>query len=67
MLGVPVIASDAVIRPDGTVLFKSGDPISFAKQISRVINNYNNIKSNLKDIPTANNINKLIYVYNLCL
>ncbi len=36
-LGVPAIASDTCVRPEGTVLFKTGDPEDLSKKITYVI------------------------------
>jgi hypothetical protein len=56
---IPVIASDAVIRPDGTILFKNRDISDLIEKVILVIENYKHYKEK------SNNVNQMDYAYEL--
>ncbi len=63
LLETPSVASDAVLRPEGTVVFKSQDVNDFAEKVNDIIENYSYYKSNTKNIHMENNFDKIIHIY----
>lgn len=60
--GVPVVASDIVIRPKGVILFKNRDRIDFIKKIKQAIDMPQSIKRGTDD---HNFINKYIDIIDI--
>ena len=63
LLETPSVASDAVLRPEGTVIFKRQDVNDFAEKVNDVIENYSVYKSNMKNIHMENNLDKIMHIY----
>jgi glycosyltransferase involved in cell wall biosynthesis len=60
---IPVIASNVVDRPEGTILFKNRDIQELYKKTVEVIENYENYKEKLKDIKINDNAEKILILY----
>ena len=59
-LGVPVIASDAAPRPNGTILFRSRDHDDLTNKTIDVLNNLDDYKVRLMTLQVENNAEKMI-------
>ena len=62
-LGIPVVTSDCIPRPDGVVLFKNRDIDDFVGKIQIVLENYDKYKKLAEKIVAENNANKIIAIY----
>jgi len=60
---VPVIASDAVERPEGTIIFKSRNIDDLYTKTVDVIKNYNLYKEQIQDIIIEDNAEKIMDIY----
>lgn len=60
---VPSIASDVCIRPEGTIIFKSGNIDDLYKKTVDVINNYEIHKERLYDYIVPDNADKILRIY----
>jgi glycosyltransferase involved in cell wall biosynthesis len=63
LLETPSVASDSVLRPDGTVIFKSQDVNDFADKVNGIIENYSFYKTKLENLKMDNNYDKLLHIY----
>lgn len=62
-LGIPVVASDAVPRPDGCILFQSGNLDSLEKELNALLADYPAILSRVRQIKSPNCFEQLIACY----
>lgn len=62
-IGIPVIASDCVPRPEGVVLFKTRDFDDLYKKTKMVLLNIDKFKNEVKNIKIENNAYKIIKLY----
>ncbi|MEY8764354.1 MULTISPECIES: glycosyltransferase family 4 protein [Clostridium] len=62
-LKIPVIASDVVQRPEGTILFKTRDIENLYNKTVHVIENYDLYKEKLGDIKIEDNSEKILDIY----
>ncbi|MGE5402753.1 MAG: glycosyltransferase family 4 protein [Ignavibacteriales bacterium] len=62
-LQVPVIASDCVERPKGTILFKNRDIDDLTEKTSRVLLNIKDIRDGLRAYPIKNNADEFLQLY----
>lgn len=60
---VPSVASDAVARPEGTILFKNRDVDDFALKVKHILNNYQSCKEKLETLRFEDNFEKILRVY----
>lgn len=60
---VPAIASDVCRRPEGTILFESGDLPGLVRQVRQVMHNYNTCKEAVTGIMTGDYAADLIGIY----
>lgn len=60
---VPVITSDVVKRPEGTILFKTRDLEDLFNKTNEVICNYNMHKRKIKNIEIKDNAVKILEIY----
>jgi len=60
---VPVVASDTVQRPDGTILFQNRNLDDFCKKLKHVLAHYEFYKKETEKIDLVNNAEHLIKVY----
>lgn len=60
---IPVIASDVVKRPEGTILFKTRDSNDLYDKVTDVIENYNYYEDKLSDVKLEDNSKKVLEVY----
>lgn len=60
---VPAVASDAVLRPEGTILFKSRDIDEFTSKVKNVLDNYDLCKKRLETIDLENNFSRIMKIY----
>lgn len=60
---VPSIVSDAVPRPEGTILFRSRDIDDFISKVKDVLSNYDKYKKKLEKVMLEDNAEKIIKVY----
>lgn len=60
---IPSIASDAVFRPKGTILFNSRNISDFTSKVKDVLDNYKWQKKRLEKIKLENNAKKIMRVY----
>lgn len=64
---VPSVASNAIPRPEGTILFKSRDIDDFILKVKDVLDNYEGHKERLESVILEDNAEKIIKIYqNLC-
>jgi glycosyltransferase involved in cell wall biosynthesis len=63
-LRVPVIASDCVERPEGTIIFKSRDIDDLTEVTFRALLNLNNVKDEYHPCLINNTANELLNLYN---
>lgn len=61
--GVPVVASDAVPRPEGTITYRAGDVDDLKNQVIYVLENIGTMKQKIKNLNTYNAADQLISVY----
>ncbi|WP_136526671.1 glycosyltransferase family protein [Geomonas ferrireducens] len=66
-LGIPVIASDAVPRPDGCIIFKTGDVHSLHTSILSLLTDYKYFNAQVKKTKTDNCYQPLLKCYIDCL
>lgn len=62
---VPAVASDAVPRPEETILFKSRDIDDFTIKVKDVLDNYSFHKKRIGDIKFDDNFHKLLEIYEM--
>lgn len=60
---IPVITSDVVKRPEGTILFKTRDFEDLYNKTLQVIENYQSHKSSIENIIVEDNAKKLMDIY----
>lgn len=61
---IPAIASDAVERPKGTLLFKNRDFNDLTCKVIYLLNNYEIIKQEMKTLELLSNLERIITIYN---
>jgi glycosyltransferase involved in cell wall biosynthesis len=61
--GVPVIASDVVPRPEGTILYKYGNDKQLYQEVVQVLSNINDFKKSVASLPVYNSADHLIKIY----
>lgn len=59
----PSVASDAVIRPEGTIPFKSRDISDFTLKVKDLLANYEYYKGKLETVRLEDNFEKILGVY----
>lgn len=59
-LGVPVLTSDAVPRPEGCLIFRNRDVEHFAKRMKFLIDNYDEVKIATKRVKITGNEKELL-------
>jgi glycosyltransferase involved in cell wall biosynthesis len=64
-MGTPVIASDASIRPDNTVVFKTGDQDSFYQTINQLLNNLEYYQNKINSNSVKDNYEKIMLLYQM--
>jgi glycosyltransferase involved in cell wall biosynthesis len=57
---VPAVASDAVVRPEGTILFKNRDVDDFTAKVRHVLDDYESSKERLETVKLEDNFEKLL-------
>jgi len=62
-LGVPVVASDAVVRPPGCILFRSRDTKSMIGNVIKMLNNIEEYRKNLKGQNVEDSSSEILHVY----
>lgn len=62
--GIPVVASDAVPRPDGCILFHSGDIDSLETELNALLADYPTILRRVQQIKSPNCFEQLLACYN---
>ena len=62
---IPSVASDAVPRPKGTVLFKSRDINDFTLKVKDVLDNYQEHKKRMEEVELDDNFEKIMKVYQM--
>lgn len=62
-LGIPVIASDCVPRPDACIVFKSRDQVHFEESVLRTIADLPNAKKKTLEFPMPDDSDKIMKVY----
>lgn len=62
---IPSVASDAVPRPKGTVLFKSRDINDFTLKVKDVLDNYQEHKKRMEEVEMDDNFEKIMKVYQM--
>lgn len=60
---IPSVASNAVPRPEGTILFKSRDIDDFILKVKDVLDNYEDHKKRLESVILEDNAEKIIKIY----
>ena len=60
---IPSVTSDAVPRPEGTILFKSRDINDFTSKVKDVLDNHKQHKMRLEEVELGDNIGKIIEIY----
>lgn len=60
---IPVVASNAVPRPEGVVLFKNRDAQDFIEKTKDVLDNLKLYKSKLNNLKTESGFDKIIGIY----
>jgi glycosyltransferase involved in cell wall biosynthesis len=63
-LGIPVIASDAVPRPDGCILFSSGELGSLVASIEHLLEDYPSFKLKAEGAESSSCLESLLTCYN---
>lgn len=66
-LGIPVVASDAVPRPDGCIIFNAGDVNSLYDSILALLSEYPSFKERVQTISSDNCLSMLLDCYNVCI
>jgi glycosyltransferase involved in cell wall biosynthesis len=61
--GTPVVASDCVPRPDGTILFRSRDAEHLTRVVSETLANLQEQRERVRTLSIENNANKLLDLY----
>jgi glycosyltransferase involved in cell wall biosynthesis len=62
---IPAVASDAVPRPEGTILFKSRDINDFTLKVKDMIDNYEQYKKILKTVRMEDSFEKIMKIYQM--
>lgn len=62
-IGIPVIASDCVERPEGTILFKTRDGLDLERKILHVIENRDVYKNKTAHVKIDSNARKILSIY----
>ena len=62
-LKTPSVASDVVPRPEGTVLFQTGDIEDFTARVKMVWDNYSSYKAKSEAITVAGGLDEMFQVY----
>ncbi len=60
---IPVVASNIVPRPEGTILFKNRDIDDFTLKVKDLLSNYEQHKKELESVEIEDNSQKLIKIY----
>jgi glycosyltransferase involved in cell wall biosynthesis len=63
-LGIPVIASDCIERPHGTILFRNRDAGDMAEKIKDTLLNYEVSKKRVQKLNIINSAEEIIKIYN---
>jgi glycosyltransferase involved in cell wall biosynthesis len=61
--GVPVIASDVVPRPKGTILYQYGNNEHLYQRVIQVLSNVNDFKESVASLPVYNSAEHLMKIY----
>lgn len=62
-MGTPALASDAVPRPEGCLTFKNRDVDHFVRKMKYLIDNFDEIKTNIKKLKIAGYERELIHFF----
>ncbi|MCK4520286.1 glycosyltransferase [Candidatus Parcubacteria bacterium] len=60
---IPSIASNIVLRPEGTILFKNRDMNDFTLKVKDALDNYEKYKERLKTVKIEDNSEKILKIY----
>jgi len=63
LLNIPSVASDSVLRPKGTEIFKNKNVDDLADKVLNILANYSFYKSKVKNISIINNFEKIMHIY----
>ena len=61
--GVPSVASNVVIRPEGTILFKNRDIDDFTLKVKDLLDNYQKYKQRINSLPLDDYSARIVHVY----
>jgi glycosyltransferase involved in cell wall biosynthesis len=61
--GVPAVASNVVIRPEGTIVFKNRDIDDFTLKVKDLLDNYQQYKQILNSLTFDDNASRILQVY----
>jgi glycosyltransferase involved in cell wall biosynthesis len=61
--GIPVVASDCVIRPKEVILFQNGNKEQFIEKVTEVLENYSKYKNLVDSIEIVDEAEKIIKIY----
>jgi len=59
----PVVASDVITRPKGTMLFKNRDMEDFITQVRILLGNYDRNKSKLRSLEVTSGLSEILEIY----
>ena len=62
-MGVPTIASDVVLRPEGTTIFKNGDLNDLNSKVNNILDYYEPCKKELENLEIIDNSKKFSNLY----
>lgn len=65
-LGIPVVASDVVERPSGSVVFKNRDDDDLLRAVTEVLMNIDRHRARIAALPNDDNAAKIIRIYRRC-
>jgi len=60
---IPSVASDVILRPEGTILFRSRDINDFILKTKDILDNYDQYKNRLEIVKLEDNFEKILKVY----
>lgn len=61
--GIPVVASDCVIRPKEVILFQNGNVEQFIEKVTEVLANYVKYKKSINSIEMVDETEKILKIY----
>ncbi|MBN1344005.1 MAG: glycosyltransferase family 4 protein [Phycisphaerae bacterium] len=61
--GVPTIASDAVPRPEGVILFKRRDQESYERTVTHTLGNLSALRDRVRQLPSTTTVHQQIDVF----